>query len=115
MSTHWRANGGDVTLESGTILIRPEDLTGLSYNDLECLYNEAYARHGRGFTTKSIQDYFNRQPWYSIDPDYHYRPNDPRVVTRGSTDDPLVVNERRTPKQWANMMTIKRAMQSKRK
>jgi hypothetical protein len=37
--------------------------------------------------------------------------NDPRVIARhGMTDDGLIINEKRTPKQWANMMLIKRVM-----
>lgn len=115
MRTDWCSNGGDSTLESGTTIIRAEDIAGLSRNQLEFLYNEAYARHGRGFMRKDIQQYFDSQPWYRRDSDYHYRPDDPRVLSRkGTTDDPLVINEKRTPKQWANMQTIKRVMDGKR-
>lgn len=115
MRTDWCSNGGDATLESGTTIIRAEDLASLSRNQLELLYNEAYARHGRGFMRRDIQQYFDSQPWYKRDSDYHYRPDDPRVLSRkGMTDDPLVINEKRTPKQWANMQTIKRAMDGKR-
>ncbi len=112
MRTHWGSNGGDATLEAGTRILTQSELAGLSKNDLLYLYNEAYARHGRGFLMKPIQSYFNSQSWYKLDPDYHYRPDDPKVVARG-TDDSLVINEKRTPKQWANMQTIKREMNSR--
>lgn len=114
MSTHWLNNGGDNTLESGTRILDQSELKSLSNEDLLCLYNEAYARHGRGFLMKLLQNYFNQQAWYKADSDYHWRADDPKVVARkGMTDDSLVVNERRTPKQWANMQTIKREMNSR--
>lgn len=110
MTTSWNDGGGDATLESGTRLISESELQGLNYQQLEFLYNEAYARHGRGFLTPKIQQYFNSQSWYRPDPDYHWRANDPRVIARKSSDDALVVNAKRTPKQWANMQLIKRVM-----
>lgn len=111
MVTHWLDNRGDVTLESGTRLLTRQELQGLSYPDLLRLYNEAYARHGRGFLLSDLNQYFDAQPWYRRDPDYHWNPNDPKVKSRGGmTDDSLVVNAKRTPKQWANMMLIKPAM-----
>lgn len=114
MQTDWCNNAGDPTLEFGTTLIRAEDLANIPRKQLVFMYNEAYARHGRGFMSNDIQQYFNAQPWYKRDPDYHYRPDDPRVISRkGMTDDPLVINEKRTPKQWANMQTIKRIMEGK--
>lgn len=115
MTTDWRNNGGDVTLESGTTLITEDQISSLPYKVLVYMLNAAYARHGRGFSAPDIQEYYNRQSWYRIDPDYHYRRDDPRVVSRGTTDDPLVINERRTPKQWANILTIKRVMEKKRR
>jgi len=113
MWTTWNANGGDVTLESGTRLIQPSELQSMSKKDLLLLYNEAYARHGRGFVTREIQQAFDAQFWYRMDPDYHFRPEDPRVIARKGPDDSLIVNERRTPKQWANMQTIKFVMDKK--
>ncbi len=114
MRTNWLSNGGDATLESGTRILSQNELSGLSKEELLYLYNEAYARHGRGFLMKSIQNYFNGQAWYKVDADYHFRPDDPKVVARkGMTDDSLVINEKRTPKQWANMQTIKREMNSR--
>jgi len=113
MWTSWSNNGGDVTLELGTRRVIASELRQLSKRRLLMLYNEAYARHGRGFVSKEIQRYFDSQPWYRMDPDYHWRPDDPRVVARKSTDDNLVVNEKRTPKQWLNMQVIKQAMEQK--
>ncbi len=111
MVTHWLDNRGDVTLESGTRLLTRQDLDGLSYQDLLRLYNEPYARHGRGFLLTELNLYFDAQTWYRRDPDYHWNPNDPKVKARaGMTDDSLVVNAKRTPKQWANMMLIKPVM-----
>ncbi len=111
MTTHWLDNRGDVTLESGTRLLARQELQGLSYQDLLRLYNEAYARHGRGFLLNELNVYFDSQSWYRRDPDYHWNPNDPKVKARGGmTDDSLVVNVKRTPKQWANMMLIKPLM-----
>ncbi|MBX9687488.1 MAG: caspase family protein [Candidatus Obscuribacterales bacterium] len=111
MKTCWTENGGDPTLEKGSRLIQESELKGLSKAQLTYMYNEAYARHGRGFATADIQNHFNRQSWYRQDPDYHWKANDPRVQSRGP-DDSLVVNAKRTPIQWANMQTLKRAMQS---
>lgn len=113
MTVSWQTSKNDPSLEKGSRLLRPSELDGLSYEQLVNLYNEAYARHGRGFAAQSIQDYFSRQRWYAQDPDYHWRSDDPKVISRGGqTDDPLVVNEKRTPIQWANMQLIKRAMAS---
>lgn len=113
MATDWMNSGGDVTLEAGTRLVNESELQAMSWQQLEFLYNEAYARHGRGFLTAKIQQYFNSQSWYRQDPDYHWRANDPHVLKRKSSDDNLVVNAKRTPKQWANMQTIKRVMDRK--
>ncbi|GEM_PF-6480028 len=44
------------------------ELSGCSCWDLKILRNEIYARHGRKFKSKDLQDYFFAQPWYSIDP-----------------------------------------------
>lgn len=116
MCTDWLHNGGDSTLESGTTLINPAQIEHLSEKQLLYLYNEAYARHGRGFLLKELQQYFEGQSWYKIDPDYHYLPGDPRVLARrGQSDDALVINEKRTPKQWANMMTIKNLMDARKR
>lgn len=107
MTTDWRSSGGDPTLESGTRLITEDELDGMNQLQVECILNEAFARHGRQFLTRGIQDYFNAQPWYSADPDYHWRADDPQVQARGS-DDTRVINPKRTPKQAANIALCKK-------
>jgi serine/threonine-protein kinase len=47
-----------------------EDLAGKSKWDLDLMRNEIYARHGRVFKRRDLQDYFDRQPWYR--PNSHY-------------------------------------------
>lgn len=113
MSTSWTNNGGDVTLEKGTRPIQEAELNTLTRKQLELLLNETYARHGRGFYTRDIQEYFNKQKWYKIDLDYHWKKDDPKVISRGQTDDALVINQKRTPLQWSNVMLIKTVMQSR--
>lgn len=46
------------------------DLAGLSKGDLRIARNEIYARHGRTFQSKDLQNYFNSQDWYYPDPSY---------------------------------------------
>lgn len=103
MTTHWRADGGDPTLESGTRLISESELAGMNVQQVEIVLNEAFARHGRGFLLPHLRSYYSRQPWYQEDPDYHWRPGDPK-----GNDDAKIISERRTPKQWANVQTAKR-------
>lgn len=57
--------------DSDTYYITEADVSWMDDNDLMLARNEFYARRGRKFATKSIQDYFNRQAWYSgtIEPD----------------------------------------------
>lgn len=108
MVTTWTSNGGDPTLESGTRLISPQELLRLSERQLTYLLNECFARHGRGFQQSDIQRYYSSRPWYRQDPDYHWMPTDPRVIARGGhPDDSQIVNEGRTPKQWANLINIR--------
>ena len=116
MTSSWTEHPTDVTLELSTRLLAEQELKSLDELDLLCLYNEAYARHGRGFQLAKLQQYFRSQPWYKVDPDYHWRADDVKVVARGGgLDDTLVVNAKRTPKQWANMQLIKRVMDQRKK
>jgi hypothetical protein len=109
MTTSWIAAGGDTTLESGTRLLSEQELRGRSTQFLMRLNNEIYARHGRGFASADLRSYFASQSWYREDPDYHWRPDDPRVIARNhQPDDALVVNAKRTPRQWANLQLIQR-------
>ncbi len=49
---------------SNTAYLTRSDLYGLNENQLRLARNEIYARHGRKFKTKEIQDYFNSKSWY---------------------------------------------------
>ena len=49
---------------SSTRYLVDTDLAGMSENDLMLARNEIFARHGRGFKDKEIQDYFDGQEWY---------------------------------------------------
>ncbi len=51
--------------DSSTIYLTRADLAGLSQEQLRLARNEIYARHGRKFKTKEIQDYFNSKSWYT--------------------------------------------------
>lgn len=56
---------GDYILpNSSTMYLSRSDLYGLSDEQLRLARNEIYARHGRKFKTKEIQDYFNSKSWY---------------------------------------------------
>lgn len=50
--------------------LSPDDLSGLFVEDLTKLGNEIYARHGRKFKQKWLQNYFASLPWYKPNPDY---------------------------------------------
>ncbi len=57
--------------DSDTYYISESDISWMDDTELMLARNEFYARRGRKFATKSIQDYFNRQGWYygTINPD----------------------------------------------
>ena len=42
----------------------PEDLAGLSDEELKLMRNEIYARHGYTFKSSDVRSYFMSQPWY---------------------------------------------------
>lgn len=48
-----------------------DELLYLSSDDIQMAINEIYARHGRKFDDKSIQEYFNSKSWYwgTVEPD----------------------------------------------
>ncbi len=50
---------------SSSTLITSEDLEGMTRSETYMLINEIYARHGKIFTSASIQDYFESQQWYT--------------------------------------------------
>lgn len=65
-------NTGDYILpNSSSMYLTRADLAGLTMEQLRLARNEIYARHGRKFKTKELQDYFNSKSWYvgTIDSD----------------------------------------------
>lgn len=60
------SNSEDYILpNSSTTYLTRADLAGLSQEQLRLARNEIYARHGRKFKTKEIQEYFNGKSWYT--------------------------------------------------
>lgn len=56
---------GDYILPtSSSAYLTRGDLAGLSQEQLRLARNEIYARHGRKFKAKELQDYFNSKSWY---------------------------------------------------
>ena len=51
--------------DSDSKKLTEDDLKGLSKEDLRIARNEIYARHGRKFADKELQDHFNQKEWYS--------------------------------------------------
>ena len=57
---------GDYIIEnSSRELLTEDDIKDLSLKELNYAKNEIYARHGRKFASKELQDYFNSKDWYS--------------------------------------------------
>ena len=67
-----KTNGAYIFPSSSTTLLSDAQVKGLSKNELRIARNEIYARHGRGFSNKAIQAYFNACSWYKIDNAYDY-------------------------------------------
>lgn len=57
--------------QSDKVLLSRADVASLSLRELNYAKNEIYARHGRLFQSRELQDYFNSKSWYhgSISPD----------------------------------------------
>jgi hypothetical protein len=51
-------------------LITVEQLSNLSRRDLRLLRNTIYARHGREFKSRLLQEYFDTMEWYQRDPSF---------------------------------------------
>ena len=49
---------------SSVRLLTEEDLSSLTSKELRIARNEIFARHGRLFEDKGLQDYFNKKAWY---------------------------------------------------
>lgn len=56
---------------SDTELLTEEDVEGLSVQEINYAKNEIYARYGRKFSSRELQDYFNSKDWYygTIEPE----------------------------------------------
>lgn len=57
-------NGDYVIAASNQRLLTDADLDGLSLREVNYAKNEIYARHGRKFASKELQDYFGSKSWY---------------------------------------------------
>lgn len=57
-------DGDYLLVESSGRALTEADLEGMNADEMQMAINEIYARHGRKFATKSIQDYFNSKSWY---------------------------------------------------
>lgn len=57
-------NSDYILAASDTKLIKDSDIAGLSLQELNYARNEIYARHGRKFDSKELQDYFGGKSWY---------------------------------------------------
>lgn len=49
---------------------RMQDINSSTSYELKLKRNEIFARHGRIFKTKLLQEYFNNQAWYKVNPNY---------------------------------------------
>lgn len=58
------AKSEEILPESDSRLLTQQDVAGLSLQQINYAKNEIYARHGRKFASKELQDYFNAQSWY---------------------------------------------------
>ena len=63
---------GFVFNDSDLRKLKEDELKGLSAEELRTARNEIYARCGRKFSDKAIQEYFDKLDWYypSIEPEY---------------------------------------------
>ena len=50
--------------------LNPEILQEKTPSELRLMRNAIFARHGRQFQSSDLQEHFNRQPWYRVNPDY---------------------------------------------
>lgn len=51
--------------DSDSVRLTQADIAHLSLKELNYAKNEIYARHGRRFMSKELQDYFNSKSWYA--------------------------------------------------
>ena len=64
-------SGSYILSQSSERLLADSDVNGMSYEELQMAINEIYARHGRKFSSQSVQNYFDGQSWYqgTVEPD----------------------------------------------
>ena len=64
-------SGSYILPQSSERLLTDSDVDGMSYDDMQMAINEIYARHGRKFSSQSVQSYFDGQSWYqgTVEPD----------------------------------------------
>lgn len=56
--------------ESDSRKLTEDDLEGLDSKDLTYARNEIYARHGKVFNAKELNEYFGEKDWYKADKDF---------------------------------------------
>jgi len=56
--------------ESDSRKLTEDDLEGLDSKDLTYARNEIYARHGKVFKAKELNEYFGEKDWYKADKDF---------------------------------------------
>lgn len=54
-----------IIADSNSRYLSNDDVKNLSIQQVNYAKNEIYARHGRKFTSRELQEYFNSKPWYS--------------------------------------------------
>lgn len=63
-NTEDTANADYIIPYSDTRYLSQQDLMGMNKGTLRAARNEIYARYGRKFKAKDLQDYFNSKSWY---------------------------------------------------
>lgn len=58
-------NNDYIIPHSNTVLLTNADVAGLSLQEINYAKNEIYARHGRRFKSKELQNYFDSKSWYN--------------------------------------------------
>lgn len=58
------AESPEILSQSDDRILTERDVSDLSLQEINYAKNEIYARHGRRFQSKELQDYFNAQSWY---------------------------------------------------
>ena len=58
------AESPEILPQSDDRILTERDVSDLSLQEINYAKNEIYARHGRRFQSKELQDYFNAQSWY---------------------------------------------------